>query len=593
MLRRIQYNFFIECFVIFLISHLGATTTPDKRGKCPKGKIQFGSSCYDVGFKRLQIASAKSQCVGNNKDGYLVEIGTEEEHYYLIRAITELLRKHPTNHIQFWTGGSRISSAWTWHSRVEGASAAVDGDGQSAHYIPITDNHFQDWRPFEPSQEGMEPVATMKVARNVWGWNDVYSDSRFCLRYICEKSLDKKMGVCEKRWHRFDDHCYYFSYREHLHAKAKRKCQERSSHLVSINSREENEFIKDQIRRHTFGDGPSRYEEWWIGAERFGGAGGTHWLWDVTDRITETYSKWLAVPDTSDRRLPLAYLVLVFYGEEWWWTTEFNWVRLPFICESAPDKIATKDHFKLRCYGEFKQFRRSCYLFVKMYFTRHQAEVNCMNRGGRLVSIKSKHEMKFLMSELDKFGPMKYNKWWTGGLYTDFKWMWSDEYQNIQGGKGKDQFMAWMSGEPNNFGGDEKHISLRMDFDEWGWNDVSGSGVVRIPYICEFPATPFSSDVFNQECMVDKMGDEYVGNLSVTLDETPCQRWDKQWPNRHSFVDSNFPDESVSDAGNHCRNPDKKPEGPWCFLSDTRRGNWMFCDVPLCSEVEGHSHGGH
>jgi len=43
-----------------------------------------------------------------------------------------------------------------------------------------------------------------------------------------------------------------------------------------------------------------------------------------------------------------------------------------------------------------------------------------------------------------------------------------------------------------------------------------------------------------------------------------------------------FPDESVNDASNYCRNPDSDyDEGVWCYTTDPAT-RWERCDVPAC-----------
>ena len=62
-----------------------------------------------------------------------------------------------------------------------------------------------------------------------------------------------------------------------------------------------------------------------------------------------------------------------------------------------------------------------------------------------------------------------------------------------------------------------------------------------------------------------------------------CQRWDSQSPHPHNLTDpERFPDVSVEAASNYCRNPDGKPEGPWCFTDDPFV-EWEYCDIPACS----------
>jgi len=51
----------------------------------------------------------------------------------------------------------------------------------------------------------------------------------------------------------------------------------------------------------------------------------------------------------------------------------------------------------------------------------------------------------------------------------------------------------------------------------------------------------------------------------------------------HDFQNSDFPDESIQDAVNYCRNPDPalRTEGPWCFTTEPNLV-WDYCNVPFC-----------
>ena len=50
----------------------------------------------------------------------------------------------------------------------------------------------------------------------------------------------------------------------------------------------------------------------------------------------------------------------------------------------------------------------------------------------------------------------------------------------------------------------------------------------------------------------------------------------------HSHTASDFPDLTLSDASNYCRNPDgRTAHGPWCYTIDPDV-TWEFCGIPFC-----------
>ena len=86
-------------------------------------------------------------------------------------------------------------------------------------------------------------------------------------------------------------------------------------------------------------------------------------------------------------------------------------------------------------------------------------------------------------------------------------------------------------------------------------------------------------------CIRDSLGSDFVGTISSTVTERECQRWDDQAPHQHDFTDpSVYPDASIPDAENFCRNLDDDPNGPWCFTNDpnVRR---QTCNIPICRGI--------
>ena len=80
-------------------------------------------------------------------------------------------------------------------------------------------------------------------------------------------------------------------------------------------------------------------------------------------------------------------------------------------------------------------------------------------------------------------------------------------------------------------------------------------------------------------CKVSSLGLEYKGNAHKTYNGDICRSWTERTA-RHPFMFLPlFPDKTLEDAENYCRNPDGDVEGPWCYRSIGSRGT---CNVPFC-----------
>ena len=93
-----------------------------------------------------------------------------------------------------------------------------------------------------------------------------------------------------------------------------------------------------------------------------------------------------------------------------------------------------------------------------------------------------------------------------------------------------------------------------------------------------FPSCPPAA---THECYNLPDGADYSGTLSVTTNGKKCQRWDSQTPHDHTrTAPVDFPDRTLAEAENYCRNPDGESR-PWCYTITSTR--WETCDVPRCS----------
>jgi len=87
-------------------------------------------------------------------------------------------------------------------------------------------------------------------------------------------------------------------------------------------------------------------------------------------------------------------------------------------------------------------------------------------------------------------------------------------------------------------------------------------------------------------CNPTSGGHQYVGHTSVTESGKQCQAWASQSPHAHMFTaDDMYPDGSITDASNYCRNPDSGWNGGvWCLTTDPDT-RWETCDVPVCGQL--------
>ena len=81
-------------------------------------------------------------------------------------------------------------------------------------------------------------------------------------------------------------------------------------------------------------------------------------------------------------------------------------------------------------------------------------------------------------------------------------------------------------------------------------------------------------------------GSTYGGTVSVTKSGHICQHWNVDEPHtkyNEAANPDNFPDASLDEAMNYCRNPTTSDDTdlPWCYTTDPQV-HWEECNVPKC-----------
>ncbi len=77
------------------------------------------------------------------------------------------------------------------------------------------------------------------------------------------------------------------------------------------------------------------------------------------------------------------------------------------------------------------------------------------------------------------------------------------------------------------------------------------------------------------ECKRTRDGTAYKGKRNTSISGSSCRAWSEFEYEK----DLTFPEKSREAAINFCRNPNRDPRGPWCYVNEL---DVEYCDVPFC-----------
>lgn len=90
------------------------------------------------------------------------------------------------------------------------------------------------------------------------------------------------------------------------------------------------------------------------------------------------------------------------------------------------------------------------------------------------------------------------------------------------------------------------------------------------------------------KCYYNEQANSYMGTEAATKSNETCQRWESQEPHRHSYKETDFPDQTMPE--NYCRTT-RDTFRPYCYTTNETLGR-EICDINNCStcvNVELHS----
>lgn len=85
------------------------------------------------------------------------------------------------------------------------------------------------------------------------------------------------------------------------------------------------------------------------------------------------------------------------------------------------------------------------------------------------------------------------------------------------------------------------------------------------------------------DCKTSDNGRDYMGNVAVSSSGATCLRWDSNQNPIYRDI-NRFPDSSLEEASNYCRNPAGMTEGPFCLVRKDANIAIEFCDIPKCAD---------
>ncbi|XP_059483770.1 uncharacterized protein LOC132201555 [Neocloeon triangulifer] len=100
------------------------------------------------------------------------------------------------------------------------------------------------------------------------------------------------------------------------------------------------------------------------------------------------------------------------------------------------------------------------------------------------------------------------------------------------------------------------------------WFSIGSNGTFALWKIGACKVSNAAEEQHREWCKQDSVGFGYEGTQSASARGFPCLPW------THPRVDGAlqdaalFPDASLEDASNFCRNPDRRSSGPWCYTTE-------------------------
>lgn len=232
----------------------------------PDATATFNGKTYELYNKTLAWNHAYKFC--EQQGGHLVTITSQEEQSFIEELLTS------STNARIWAGGTDVyqNKTWNW----------------------VTRERF-DYTNWSESHSDSDTKYHLVLNKNTGKWDDTTSDTSIntysAYSFICEYEIkDDVSSYTPEKSFDYNDHTYEIYTNVTDWQTAKRICQAKGGHLVTISSATENNMIFNNIKNLT-------NERYWIGASDLQQEG--NWVWISGETIN--YTNWnSSEPSNSD-----------------------------------------------------------------------------------------------------------------------------------------------------------------------------------------------------------------------------------------------------------------------------------------------------
>lgn len=390
----------------------------------PSGTTLYNNSKYEFYDTPVTWTTAKLIC--EKKGGHLVIINDAAENSF-IKELTKT---------DVWLGITDSQKEGEWKTVT----------GEKAPYV--------NWDTGQPDN-----CFTSEHYGELWGagkWNDYYNHAK--VRFVCEYD-DAVHNLKPAAEASRNGHRYALYNIDTTWSQAYKLCDELGGHLVTLSSKEENDFVLNLAKDNAVN------KAIWIGGSDNGSEGA--WYWITGEAFS--YTNWAEIEPNNDQGNE--HFAQMMANGLW------NDIKLDgngnttaFVCEFEDTVIDASGYTPVRTALNDNSF----YEFYTDKVTWTQAKAICEKKGGHLIVINNKAENDLAVSLLTD----DYESW-IGITDKGSEGNWTDVT-----GK-KVTYFNWNDAQPDNYMGIEHYGHL---YKSGFWNDYTdfASMHYKMGFICEY-----------------------------------------------------------------------------------------------------------